>query len=516
MDEKSQLLNALKKHFNYSDFRVGQQEIIHDIMQGKDVLGILPTGSGKSICYQLPSILLEGITIVVSPLISLMIDQVKQLKAINFKSVVALNSFMDPMERKRVYQQLHTYKLVYVSPELLQHGDLLMALDKIKVSLFVIDEAHCISQWGHEFRPDYLKLDTTIARFNYPTTLALSATATKHVQTDIISALHKPHISKQIYPMDRPNIAFNVVEVQGDQEKISIITDLLKQYQVPVLIYFSSRRIAEQIAALLSEMIPEKRIAFYHGGMEQMDRIAIQQQFMNNQLDIICCTSAFGMGINKNNIRLVIHYHFPLQIESFIQETGRAGRDGKESVSLLFMSPHDIHLPVQIIKNELPTENQLLYVFKQLANLYHSGETLPKLDKQIESLFDINETQWRFLHYQFEKHDMIIQQRICYQEEIWGKAFQKIKTLIKQRSTIKEQKLTEMLDWIQQKQCLRHHLYKNFQANYKRSTAQCCSNCGFSWWKWTPEQTDIDLNIPLTWENKLKHLLLIGEENGSK
>ena len=516
MHKQNILENKLKKHFNYTFFRVGQKEIISDIMQGKDVLGILPTGSGKSICYQLPAMLLEGVTIVVSPLISLMIDQVKQLKAINYKSVVALNSFMDPMERRRVYRQLHTYKLIYVSPELLQHETLLKALEKIKISLFVIDEAHCISQWGHEFRPDYLKLDATIERFNYPTTLALSATATKHVQTDIINALHKSHISKQIYPMDRANIAFNVQEVQDDQEKIRTITNLLKQYQVPVLIYFSSRKMAENVAVLLSEKVPEKRIAFYHGGMEQMDRIAIQQQFMNDQLDIICCTSAFGMGINKNNIRLIIHYHFPLQIESFIQEIGRAGRDGRESVSLLLMSPNDIHLPVQIIKNELPSENQLIFVFKQLANLYHGEVRLPTQDKQIENLFEINETQWRFLHYQFEKHDMIVQHKIFYQAEQWSEAYQKIKALIKQRSILKEQKLTEMLDWIQQKKCLRHHLYKNFQSNYTDPTAQCCSNCGFSWSAWQPEQTDIERLNATNWEEKLKHLLLIGESNGSK
>ena len=513
---KEQLEKDLKKYFNYDSFRIGQKEIIYDIMQGKDVLGILPTGSGKSICYQLPAMLLEGVTVVVSPLISLMIDQVKQLKAINYKSVVALNSFMNPMERKRVYHQLHTYKLIYISPELLQHESLLKLLDRTKISLFVIDEAHCISQWGHEFRPDYLKLDATIERLNNPTTLALSATATRHVQTDIINALRKPHISKQIYPMDRANIAFNVKEVQDDQEKISTITNLLKQYHVPVLIYFSSRRMAENISILLSERLPKKRAAFYHGGMEQMDRIAIQQQFMNDHLDIICCTSAFGMGINKNNIRLIIHYHFPLQIESFIQEIGRAGRDGRSSVGLLLMSPNDVHLPVQIIKNELPSENQLTFIFKQLANLYHRVGSITIHDKQIENLFEINETQWRFLHYQFEKHDMIVQHKIFYQEELWIEAYQKIKTRIKQRSILKEQKLTEMLDWIQQRECLRYHLYKNFQSNYTEPTAQCCSNCGFSWSTWNPEQIDIQLDVPTTWEEKLQHLLLIGETNGSK
>lgn len=516
MHKQSTLEDQLKRYFNYASFRAGQKEIIRDIIDGKDVLGILPTGSGKSICYQLPAMLLDGVTIVVSPLISLMIDQVKQLKAINFKAVVALNSFMNLMDRKQVYRKLHAYKLIYVSPELLQHEALLQQLEKINISLFVIDEAHCISQWGHEFRPDYLKLDTTIERLNHPTTLALSATATKQVQADIMNALHKPYISKQIYPMDRANIAFNVQHVEDDQEKITRITKLLKQYHIPILIYFSSRRMAENTAVLLAEKVPERRTAFYHGGMEQMDRIAIQQQFMNDQLDVICCTSAFGMGINKNNIRLIIHYHFPLQIESFIQEVGRAGRDGKESVSLLLMTPNDIYLPKNIIKNELPSENQLLFVFKQLASLFHANSSLPTNDVQIENLFEINETQWRFLRYQLEKRGMIVQGKIFYQGAQWKETYKTVSALIKQRSMLKEQKLTEMLDWIQQKECLRHHLYKNFQSNYTDAVAQCCSNCGFSWSAWHPEQMPAGPMIYTGWEEKLQHLLLIGVTNGSR
>lgn len=263
------LESQLLKQFNIKSFREGQEEIIGDVIGGKDVLGILPTGSGKSLCYQLPATIMEGVTIVVSPLISLMQDQVKQLKATGFKSVIALNSFMEPKEKKRVFQHLNEYKLIYVSPELLQQQEVIHYFKNIKISLFVIDEAHCISQWGHEFRPDYLRLGFVLDVMNNPTVLALSATATKEVQKDIIQSLNRPNIQKHIYPMDRENIAFTVQKVDRDIEKQDIIVKILKQHRVPTLIYFSSKRKTEEIAAFLTKNVPTHRIAFYHGGMDQ-------------------------------------------------------------------------------------------------------------------------------------------------------------------------------------------------------------------------------------------------------
>src|SRR5690625_1139430 len=281
MQQQHTLENNLKSHFNFPAFRTGQKEIIQDIMQGSDVLGVLPTGSGKSLCYQLPAKLLSGTTIVVSPLISLMIDQVKQLKAIQFKEVVALNSFMEYAERRQVYEQLHTYKLVYVSPELLQKESLLAYLQQVDISLFVIDEAHCISQWGHEFRPDYLRLHSVIEMLNNPPILALSATANEDVQADIIHALKRPKMIKHIYPIDKPNIAFHVVRLQDEDEKLHTLTKLVSTYRVPTLIYFSRREDTENIAHRLATQLVDRKVAFYHGGLDAFDRLMIQQQFMN-------------------------------------------------------------------------------------------------------------------------------------------------------------------------------------------------------------------------------------------
>lgn len=513
MNHSASLENELQKHFNYSSFRLGQKEIIEDVMKGHNVLGVLPTGLGKSICYQLPAKLQKGSTIVVSPLISLMVDQVKELKAINFKDVIALNSFMDYQERKKVYRNLSSYKLIYVSPEIIQQPEVLNYLKKINVSLFVIDEAHCISQWGHEFRPDYLKLNKVIKSLQHPPVLALSATATTQVQKDIVMSLERSDVIKHIYPMDRPNIAFSIEKVTNDKEKLTAITKLLSNFNVPTLIYFSSRNTTESISEQLTRSLPEKNIAFYHGGMEQMDRITIQQQFMNDQLDVICCTSAFGMGINKENIRLVIHYHFPSQLESYIQEVGRAGRDGSSSVGLLLYSNSDDYIPKRMILNELPDERNIKFVFRQLLSIAKKSEAIPSTELQVEKTFQINEVQWRFLNSQLEKHGIIDDGKLQLDLEKWKKAFEDIVIYRNKRLLLKQTNLLNMIKWINTEVCLREKLYETFQDSYRDPKYQCCSNCDFLFSKWKPIEVLNKIEVDTSWQEKLKSLLLIGVNN---
>lgn len=515
MSQHSTLQSVLKE-FNISSFREGQEEIIKDVMKGEDVLGILPTGSGKSLCYQLPAKILSGSTVVVSPLISLMLDQVKQLKANHFKNVVAITSFMERSERLEVYESLQSYKLIYVSPEILQNQELLKYLMQIEISLFVIDEAHCISQWGHEFRPDYLKLEETINQLNSPPILALSATVTKDVQTDIIGSLKRPQMKLHIYPIDRKNIAFNICKVQDNQEKIKKIISILKQKQVPTIIYFSSRVATEEIAEILSFHLPSLRIAFYHGDMDQYDRVIIQQQFMHDQLDIICCTSAFGMGINKPNIGLVIHYHLPSQIESFIQEVGRAGRSGDESVSILLYSENDVYIPKSMIKNELPTEKMVNNAFEILYNIEKNGTKLPTTTNEVESIFNFTESQWRFFKAQLEKKLVIESNVITYDYSLWDNTKKQMINTVEKRYKLKQLKLAEMIAWINQPECLRKHLYKSFQTSYSTPTFQCCSNCGFSFENWKVHHKINTDFLSLTWENKLKKIFLIEGNNETK
>lgn len=496
----------LMQYFQFTSFREGQKEIIQDVLKGHDVFGILPTGSGKSLCYQLPAMILSGLTIVVSPLIALMVDQVRHLKMKGFKRVATLNSFLPYEVRKRILYHLSYYKLLYISPELLQKKEMIDQLKKIPIRLFVIDEAHCISQWGYEFRPDYLRLYSVIKRLGNPPLLALSATASKEVQADIMHHLKRKNMKKHIYPMDRENIVFTVQRVEKDQEKLSIIQSLLKKWQAPTLIYFSSRKDTERVARILNDQLPDLKIAYYHGNLDPVDRLVIQQQFMNDQIDCICATSAFGMGIDKDNIRLIIHYHFPYEIESFIQESGRAGRDGKESVSLVLYAPYDQALPESFIAKELPTETQIKQVFDMIFKGRLQPHQLPREIPDWAMNMDLNETQWRFLHYQFEQRSLTWQKHVNFDDEQLKTFYQQTLNHRKERVQLKHKKLMEMIEWLNKEECLRKHLYKKFQTTYKKPLNFCCSNCDLQLESWKPEQTQKESERELSWERKLKKI----------
>ena len=480
------LNDALKFHFGHDDFRLGQKEIIESIMNGYDTLATLPTGSGKSICYQLPALLGEGITIVVSPLISLMVDQVKLLKAEGIKRVAALNSLMDPKQKSVVLNQLNQYKILYCSPEMLQQQHVTERLSLMKIDYLVIDEAHCISQWGHEFRPDFLRLKDVIRQLDHPTVLALSATATPAIQEDIMKQL-EIDMNKLIYPIDRPNITFSVSEIPSE-EKLAHLIDILEHKKVPTMIYFSSRKMSEFVCRSLQKEFPDREVAFYHGGMEQQDRLLIQQQFMHDQLDIICCTSAFGMGVNKANIRLVIHYHMPPTIESLIQEVGRAGRDGQPSVSIVLYSPGDEGLPFQLIQSELPSENEVEFYL----NGRESGQNPEEF---------LDESKIRFLRLQDEQIKPF--ERI-------GDKKQAIMEYRNERERVKSNGVLQLLEWIQTSSCRRTELYSLFQNNVMPASAACCDRCDFSLHEWQnlrEEERRQQTSFQDNWVSLLEQLL---------
>lgn len=509
MFNKIKLEQYLATYFNHDEFRTGQREIIEDVLKGKDVLGILPTGTGKSVCYQLPAQLLEGITIVVSPLVSLMLDQVKELKALQYKGVVAINSFIDYPTRKRIFEQLNTYKLVFVSPELLQQKEVIRLFKNVLISLFVIDEAHCISQWGHDFRPDYLRLDHVIKEFNNPPILALSATATPKVRNEIIKSLGREEMIEHIFPMDRENIAFYISEAQNDHEKLELMLQWLNQYNVPTIVYFQSRKTSMDIADKLRHALPNKKIAYYHAGMDQQDRIMVQQQFMNDQLDIICCTSAFGMGINKQNIRLVIHYHPSKDIESYIQEVGRAGRDGNSSVGLILYNNLDEERAHAYLQQERISEVELRIIFDMLFQLHNSKESIYD-DVKTANLFQLNELQWGFLYYQFEKHGIIDKNEIIYNKQDWQPVMSIILDEINMRMAYKNNQLANIWQWIRESKCLRENLYIHFQNSLKPVKFNCCKNCGFTFDDWQPETMSLCRNSDAkSWKERLKNILII-------
>lgn len=363
--------SALKQYFGYDVFRPMQAQIIQRVLSGQDSLVLMPTGGGKSICYQIPSVIMPGCSVVVSPLISLMKDQVEGLRANGIKAAF-LNSSLTATDQRLVEEAFFQDQidLLYVSPEKLVSQEFLPLLKRAKVNLFAIDEAHCISSWGHDFRPEYTQLGFLKKQFPDIPVIALTATADKITRRDIIDKLQLVQPEVFIASFDRPNLS---LEVRPGQKRLEQILSFLSRHPKDSgIIYCLSRKSTEEIAAKLNEK--GFRAAYYHAGMPPEERDQVQEQFINDNIPIICATIAFGMGIDKSNVRWIIHFNLPKNIEGYYQEIGRAGRDGVRAETLLFYSFADVSLLQDIIlKND--SENSEVQLAK-LERMQQYAESL--------------------------------------------------------------------------------------------------------------------------------------------
>jgi ATP-dependent DNA helicase RecQ len=373
--------HILKKHWNYDSFRPQQLAVIESILAGKDTLALLPTGAGKSICFQVPTIYQRGICIVISPLIALMQDQVKDLVSKNLKAVL-LGSQLSAQEESIVFKEIEAkkYQFIYCSPEKLAQKHFQTLLSGLPIQLFAIDEAHCISQWGYDFRPSYRKLDFIKKTFPTSPILAMTASAIPLVQKDMLVQLGLKDANLITDQFLRPNLSY---QVKKETVKLFVLKNLLKDLDGSVIIYCNTRNNVAQLTTMLSSY--GFNVSGYHAGMELYERKKVQEDWMQDKTQVIVSTSAFGMGINKTNVRAVIHFDIPGSIEQYYQEAGRAGRDGLAAKAILLYQQNDLDYWNQLQEKKIPPIPVIKNVFQDLADFVQ----LPVgMGEQQQFLFD--------------------------------------------------------------------------------------------------------------------------------
>jgi RecQ family ATP-dependent DNA helicase len=366
-ENMAEALKALREFFGFEEFRAGQREVIESVLAGRDTVVVMPTGGGKSLCYQLPALMKGGVTVVVSPLIALMKDQVDALQARGLPATF-INSSLDFEEQKGRIAAVRrgAFKLLYVAPERFRSNHFVETLQSANISLFAVDEAHCISQWGHDFRPDYLRLQSFREKIGSPQTVALTATATPHVRSDIIEQLKLREPRAFVSGFDRPNLSVSVVHTEKEREKITHIRRLASEYAGRSgIVYASTRKAVEQVTRKLQEA--RLSVVGYHAGMPDEDRARAQDDFMSGRTQMIVATNAFGMGIDKPDIRFVAHYQMPGSIEAYYQEIGRAGRDGEPSVCVLLFNYADKRTQDYFIEGSYPPPELIARVYEALV-----------------------------------------------------------------------------------------------------------------------------------------------------
>jgi ATP-dependent DNA helicase RecQ len=438
----------LKEYFGYDEFKLGQEEVIEQLLQGRDTFAVLPTGTGKSLCYQMTGQLINGSVLIVSPLLSLMEDQVRQLQTKGIFNVIAVNSSLDFQEKQYVLNHLSAYKFLFFSPEMLVQEAVISRLSRLEIGLLVIDEAHCVYQWGIDFRPEYEKLGQVRSALGQPLTLALTATATPAVRKEIKQQLFSKSTAfhEVAYSVNRQNIGLLVNQTS---DKAAALMNYVTQFSHNIIVYCATRKTTEEVAAYLGQRTSLKT-AFYHGGLSTNERSLLQQQFIANHLDVLCATNAFGMGIDKSDVRVVIHYDLPDSLENYVQEIGRAGRDGKPSLAILLYKQGDeaIH---HFFQETTKADRKML---QQLTDIDPAA-----LEQTLASATEIQQ-KWLQGYLQREY------------------SLEELAARLMNREKERQAQLSSMLSYINEAGCRRQFIQQYFSEPLQgQSPTTCCDRC---------------------------------------